>query len=288
MRGWADLALVAIALIWGGTFVTVKRALDDCSPILFLAIRFSLASAVMAAVFARRLGSWRHFGPGLAPGVALGVSYIFQTVGLKTTTASKSAFLTGLYIVLVPLLAAIVQRSVPRWGEAAGVLCSSIGMALMTLDGGWTGVSVGDGLTLIAAFAAAVQILLLARVASSGSGVAISLGQVATVAVLCWPLAFLAESPRVTWSAYLIGSVIALGVLATALVFALQTWALKHTTPLRMALIFALEPVFGALIAYLAAGERLSGAAVAGAGLILGGIVLVELKPEAPVRHLQG
>lgn len=285
----ADLALVLIAFIWGCTFVTVKRALNECSPLLFLALRFSLASAVLTMVFAKRLpGGWRAGAPGILPGVALGTSYILQTTGLQTTTASKSAFLIGLYIVLVPLFGSLVERSVPRWGEAAGVLCAAIGMAMMTLDGGWSGVTVGDWLTLGAAAAAAVHLLLLARVAPAGSGPAISLSQVATVAAMCWPLAFTAETPRLTWSPYLVTSIIALGIAATALVFFLQTWALKHTTAVRMALILALEPVFGALIAYLAAGEKLSAMALAGGVLILGGIVLVELKPDPAAGHLQG
>ena len=120
----ADLTLAFIALIWGTTFVLVKRALDDISPFLYLALRFTLAAMVLGIYFRKRIAqgiSRRDIGIGMVVGAVLMSGYVMQTVGLQTTTPSKSAFLTGLYVVLVPFAAAIVYQVRPRWAEVAGV-----------------------------------------------------------------------------------------------------------------------------------------------------------------------
>src|SRR6266481_2490811 len=145
----ADLALVFNTLIWGSTFVMVKRALDDSSAILYVAIRFLVATLVLAWVFRRR---WSFAaGPargGVLAGVCLFAGYAFQTVGLNSTTPSKAAFLTGLTVVVVPLLNSLVYRVYPHVSEAIGVVVATIGMGLMTLQGNITGVARGDILVI--------------------------------------------------------------------------------------------------------------------------------------------
>ena len=142
-RGKAELALLANALIWGVTFTTVKNALADASPVLFVAVRFSLAAAVLAVIYHRKLDR-RTLLPGIAVGSLLFAGYAFQTAGLRFTSASKSAFITGMTIPMVPLLSACVYRKKPRAAELAGVLTATLGMGLMTLQDVHLQVNIGD------------------------------------------------------------------------------------------------------------------------------------------------
>src|SRR5512134_593375 len=130
----ADLALVFNTFVWGSTFILVKRALDDSSAILFVSIRFLIATLVIAWLFRRRW-NWDRVAirGGLLAGVCLFAGYAFQTAGLKLTTPSKAAFLTGLSIVMVPLLSSLVYRVYPHVSEAIGVVLATVGMGLMTL-----------------------------------------------------------------------------------------------------------------------------------------------------------
>jgi drug/metabolite transporter (DMT)-like permease len=281
LRTRADLVLALIAAIWGSTFVIVKGALEDASVLLFLALRFTLAAAALALLFRQRLewGRSTVFGGAFA-GLFLIAGYILQTEGLRSTTASKSGFLTGLYIVLVPLLSAAVYRIVPEWREVLGVGIAAVGMALLTLDGPSLRIEYGDALTVLAAVAFAAHILLLGRIAKDGSTATLSLAQIVTGAAVCWMAIPMLEQPRIQWTPRLIVALLITGVIATAFVFAAQTWAQKHTTPTRTALLFALEPVFAAVTGILVAGERFTGRAALGALLILAGILRVEMKPH--------
>ena len=139
VRHWrAELALASVALIWGSTFVLVKSALDDVSAALFVALRFSIATGVIAAVLVWRRG--RHFGDGrsykggILAGVFLYAGYLLQTIGLRYTSPAKSGFLTGLYVVLVPLLTAALYRRSPAISEWIGVVFAAVGIGLMTLN----------------------------------------------------------------------------------------------------------------------------------------------------------
>jgi len=281
----ADLALVLNTVIWGTTFVVVKQALNDCSVLLFLALRFSIAGIALAVIFGRGLEfSRRGVAGGILAGLFLIGGYILQTAGLLWTTASKSGFLTGLNVVLVPLLSAIVYKSVPGWREWTGALLALAGMALMTLENLQFAMNRGDSLTVACAVAFAFHPLVIARFAGSGTKV-ISLVQIATGAILAWALVPLLEQPFVRWTPQLIGALAVTGLLATALVFTLQTWAQQYTTPTRVALIFAMEPVIAAATGVAVAGDRLAVHAWLGAALILAAILLVELKPLAEAGH---
>lgn len=280
-RSRADLVLALIAAIWGSTFVIVKAALEDASVLLFLALRFTVAAAALALMFRRHLAWGRATVTGGAlAGLFLIAGYILQTEGLRFTTASKSGFLTGLYIVLVPLIAAVVYKNVPGWREWLGVGLAAGGMALMTLEGPSLRMGYGDALTVLAAAAFAAHILLLGRIAKDGSTAGLSLAQIATGAIVCWLAIPALEQPRVQWTPRLLGALLVTGVIATAFVFAAQTWAQKHTTPTRTALLFALEPVFAAITGVLVAGENFTGRVALGALLILAGILRVETKPH--------
>lgn len=287
-RWHADLALGLVALVWGTTFVVVKQALTGISTVYFLALRFSLASVCMLAMFwpAFRRSSFREIGLGLRGGALAGIflwlGYILQTFGLKYTSAGKSGFITGFYIVLVPLLGAAIYRRWPQARELLGVLVAAIGMAALTLpslSGGFE-FNRGDLLTAGCALVFAIHLLVLGYFSKRESFQAVALGQIVCAAALS-VLSLEVEPPRAHWSPPVVFAIVLTAIFATAVAFALQTWGQKYTTPTRTALIFALEPVIALATAVAAGGEKLTAGAVVGGALILGGILAVELKPAA-------
>jgi drug/metabolite transporter (DMT)-like permease len=281
----AEAALVLNTIVWGATFVLVKQALHDVSPVLFLALRFTLAAVALLVLFrgswsAPRNPRWSLTGGALA-GVFLFSGYAFQTIGLQYTTAPKSAFLTGLTAVMTPLLAAVVYRTRPRAAEIGGVLLATCGMALMTLPGATLAMNRGDMLTVCCAVCYSAHILVLSRYSANASFELVSIAQVGVAALLAWSLFRGMETPHIRWTAGVWAAIAITGLFATALAFTFQAWAQRYTTSTRTALIFMLEPVFAWITSYLLTGETLSARAAAGAGLILGGVLVVELKPSS-------
>ncbi len=287
-RRWAEAALVWNTMVWGATFVVVKRALADVSPTLFLALRFSLATVALLPLLAGRRRprwDWRTAGAGALVGTCLFFGYLTQTLGLRLTSAPKSAFITGLQSVLVPLLAALVYKNRPQVSEVVGLVVATAGLLLMTLDGDTGAVNPGDLLTLLCAVGFAAHIVVLGHFAERMSFELLSVTQVGTAAA--WSLALFrsVETPRIEWRPAAIGAILITGLLATALAFTIQAWAQRYATSTRTGLIYMLEPVFAWITSFLLAGEGLSQRAAAGAALILGGVVLVEVKPWHQRQH---
>jgi drug/metabolite transporter (DMT)-like permease len=277
----AQLALVAIAAIWGLTFVMVQDAIAILPTLAFLAYRFAGATAIVAPIVRRRLAALPRAGwiAGLVMGGFLTVGYIFQTLGLERTTPSDAGFITGLFVVLTPVLGALFLRqriSGLAWAAAA---LSALGLYLLSGAGGDFSLR-GDGLVFVAAVSFAAHILATGRAVQRfdvGALLAIQLG-VATV--VCFLLAAVngdIEAPHDTkvWSALIVTA-----VFASALGFFVQTYAQQHAPPARTALILASEPAFAGLFGYLLADDRLSALAWLGAGLIMASIVAVELLPR--------
>ena len=292
-RWRADLALTFIAIVWGATFVLVKQALLDISTMYFLALRFGLASVSMFALFLpafRRMpvpAFRRGLRGGAVAGGFLALGYVLQTFGLKYTSAGNSGFLTGLYIVLVPLLGAALFRRWPQARELLGVLVATAGLVVLTLPsvgGGFSlkGFNRGDLLTVGCAVAFAGHLLVLGYYSQRERIETVAIGQIACAAVL-FGLSLFVEQPKATWSQPVISALLVTSILGTAVAFAIQTWAQQFTTATRTALIFALEPVVALLTAALAGGEKLTAAAIVGGALILAGIVTVEIKPSRRV-----
>jgi drug/metabolite transporter (DMT)-like permease len=218
-------------------------------------------------------------------GVFLFFGYLLQTFGLRLTSAPKSAFITGLSPVMVPLLAALVYRNKPRISEAAGLLVATAGLVLMTVWGAAAAVNPGDALTFLCAIAFAGHIVALGHFAGRMSFEVLSVMQVGTAATLSLTSFWWAEPAHIRWRAATIGAILITGLLATALAFTIQAWAQRRTTPTRTGLIYMLEPVFAWITSFVLAGEGLSRRAAAGAILILGGVLMVELKPLDSWRH---
>ena len=284
----AEAALAWNTVVWGATFVLVKAALDHVSPLMFLALRFSLATVALLAIFRATHPSWHATGwahpwrsvfAGALTGSFLFSGYLFQTLGLRFTSAPKSAFITGLASVMVPLLAALVYKNRPHVSEVAGVLVATVGMGLMTLQGALSSIGKGDLLTFFCAIGFAAHIVTLGHFSEHVSFELLSVGQVGAAALWSLSLFWWVERPRLEWHPVLLYAILVTGLLATALAFTLQAWAQQYTTSTRTALIYMLEPVFAWMTSFFLMGEGLAPRAALGAALILGGVILVELKP---------
>lgn len=291
-RGRAEAALIAVTLIWGTTFTLVKDALADVSTLTFLAIRFGVA-AMLVSLLWRRQALTRGGPPGatlwsVTAGLCLAGSYILQTAGLRWTTPSKSAFLTSLCVVLVPLLASIVYRTVPRKQESLGVFLAMAGMALLTAPPVGNGTFVwnrGDLLTFGCAVAFAAHILLVSAAGERVRFEKLTVIQLITAAVILLGTFWWAETPVLQMSGAVWLALAVTSIFSTALAFSVQAWAQQHTTATRAALIFALEPVSASATSWLASGETLTARGWAGAVLILAGLLIVEVKPGARTGH---
>ncbi len=281
--GWlVDSSLVFMTFVWGATFIMVKRALDDASTLLFLTIRFAAAALVLAVIFHKEFRA-PNLKPSIRGGALAGLclfgGYIFQTVGLRYTSASKAAFLTGFTTPMVAVLSGIVYHRAPRFIELLGVAIAFTGMALLTIPSNRLQISSGDLLVACCAVAYAFHILVTGRFAGHvNMGVFIST-QIATGAAIGAASFWWAEPFHIQWSWPLIAALAVTSLLATALGFTIQTWAQRWSSPTRTALFFTLEPVFAWVTSYALAGETLSTRGAIGAALILCGVLLVELKP---------
>jgi drug/metabolite transporter (DMT)-like permease len=285
-RRWAEAALAFNAVVWGATFVLIKAALQDVSALLFLALRFSLAALALLLLFRGSLGKDRQMPAGAwLAGVFLFGGYFFQTEGLRFTTPPRSAFLTGLATVMVPLLGALVYRIRPQISEVLGGLVATLGMGLMSLERPLGSISRGDVLTLLGAIAFAGHIVTLGHFSRFVSFPLLSVVQIGGAAVCALLMAPWAEPARIAWQPAVIWAIVITGLLCTALAFTVQAWAQRHTTSTRTALIYALEPVVAWITSFVVTGEGLAGRTAAGAALILAGIVLVELKPLDSAAH---
>ncbi len=289
MRG-PTLALVGVTAIWGSTFVVVKDAVERMPVTDFLTWRFGLATLAMLVLRPRsvqRLGAPGR-RVGVVVGLALGSGYLLQTLGLQHTSAAVSGFITGMFVVLTPLGAAVLLRQAPDRIAWLAVGVATVGLGLLSLRG----FSIGGGelLTLGCAAAFALHIVGLGRWAPSYDAFGLAVVQLLTTTVLCAVVA-LPGGLAVPPDASVWGALALTALAATALAFVVQTWAQAHLAPTRAAVIMTMEPVFGGLFAVLLAGEVLGPRTLLGAGLVLAAMVLTEVGPrhgaEGAVERLE-
>jgi drug/metabolite transporter (DMT)-like permease len=288
----ADGALLMVTLIWGATFVMVKDAVTAFPVFSFMALRFTLAALALAPLVlwqsrrsrpqspsirrSSRISPVSVLLPSLLVGAALFTGYAFQTFGLQLTTPAKAGFITGLSVAIVPIAAALVLRQPPSRNAWIGVSLATLGLALLSLTVDLS-VQPGDLLVMCCAVAYAAHILLLGHFAPRHSAMQLALGQIATVAVLSI-IAALIFDPRAALTRQVFFAAAFTGVLATAVAFFVQTVAQRFTTSTHTALIFAAEPVFAGLFSFLLIGELLGPRQLLGGALILGGMLVAELK----------
>jgi drug/metabolite transporter (DMT)-like permease len=265
-----------MSAFWGVTFVVVKGALAHGDPFSFLSLRFFIGALALTALAGRGMLVPRTLRRGLVLGVFLFLGFALQTTGLVSTTPSRSAFITGLYVVFVPVLGLALFRRVPRASSWAGVALALAGMNALTGEDMGQGMSRGDWLTLGCAVAYASHILLTERYAREEGVVAlvaVQLWGVTVLSTLCLPF----FGARVRWEPSFVAAVAFCGLLASAAAICVQTWAQARTTAVRVALITSLEPVFAAVYSVALGYETLGAREWVGGGLIVAGVLVAEL-----------
>ena len=273
-----EMALLAITAVWGATFLTVQKGLSVTGPWSFVALRFGVAAGVLAALSrtAFRGLTGRETAVGGLIGVSLCAAYGLQTVGLETVTSSMSAFLTALYVPLVPLGQWALTHRPPSAGRWAGIACAFCGLVLLT-GVTVTGLRLGTGevVTLLGTVAIAVQILLIGRFAGTVDVRRVTVVQLAVCSVLASIIRPLAgESlPAPSWALAL--TVAAFG-LVSAVIQLVINWAQRSVSPTRATVIYASEPVWAALVGRLA-GERLTTSSMSGGMLIVAAVLISEI-----------
>ncbi|KPK74115.1 MAG: hypothetical protein AMJ89_06910 [candidate division Zixibacteria bacterium SM23_73] len=257
----AELSLLLLAFFWGVTFPLVKIALNFCSPFLFLAIRFALGTFIIWLVYSRRISF---------------LGYAFQTVGLKYTAASKSAFITGLFVIMVPPLSVLMVKEKPKIFSLIGVLLAISGLWLMTRPKG-SEFNVGDLLTLFCAVSFSFHVIYVQIYSRMFDFEKLVFVQLLTTAILSIPSMFLFETMKFMYNPNLLSAILVTAVFATALGITIQNRMQKDTTATKASVIYTMEPVFAGVFSYLILGEILGSLGMVGAGLILSGMLCSEL-----------
>jgi drug/metabolite transporter (DMT)-like permease len=306
MKLRAYLLMLFVVAVWGCTFVVIKGALSDASPAAFNLVRMTLAFLVLAVAYHR---SWRgvcrrHIVSGAVVGLCLATGYQFQTTGLARTTPSKSAFITGLMVVMVPLLSSIPGLRPPgahrpRWNAFAGALLGFIGILLLTAPAAETAtglsglvpdlssINLGDVLTLGCAIGFAFHCIALSHTSPRIDFRTLALLQVGFCALFMAASLPAIERPHIHVTPRLIVALAVAAVLATAAAFSIQSWAQSILPSTHTALILTMEPVFAWITSFLFMHEHLGLRPAIGALIILAGIALTELAPQPhlPAPH---
>jgi drug/metabolite transporter (DMT)-like permease len=301
MKLRAYLLMLFTVAVWGTTFVLVKDALSDATPLAFNFVRMALAFTVMAVIYRRH---WRDVNrheliAGAVVGFFLAVGYQFQTAGLVKTTPSKSAFITGLVVVLVPLFSAIrfirpPGAKSPRWNAYAGALMAFGGILLLTLPANSVGllpdfssINIGDALTFGCAIGFAFHCIALGHASPRIHFQPLALLQIGFCALFMAISMPLLEHSQMHLTPRLGIAFAVTALLGTVTAFSIQSWAQSILPATHIALLTTLEPVFAWITSFVILGERLGLRPASGAVLILCGIALTELMPQphVPTAH---
>jgi drug/metabolite transporter (DMT)-like permease len=281
----ADLALLGVTVTWGASFLLTKNSLDGLDAFNFLAVRFGIATVLSALVFFKEMLRMkkRTFMLGLGVGLLMFISYAFQTVGITITTVSKSAFITGTSVLMVPLFAALFMKRVPDRSSIMGAVFAFFGLGLMTLTNSGSGgsaataINLGDFLTLMCAVGFALYILAVGKYTVQVESIPFAIVQLGTVAVLSGVVSLIIETPILPVGGMAWFNILFLAVVCTSIAFIVQNVAQKYTSSTHTALIYTGEPVFAAIFAYFAVGEVLGTLSMIGATLIVFGMLFAEL-----------
>jgi drug/metabolite transporter (DMT)-like permease len=282
----ATAALILVTAVWGLTFVQVKDAVELYPLFAFLAVRFAIASLALAPPGARRLGTLGRNGAavGVFLGALLAAAFALQTAGLERTTVTSAGFLTGLYVLLTPLLAVALFRT--RLGRELWLAVAVAVAGLVLLGGAPSGSVEGNALVLLSTLAMALQIVVLERYAARFDAFALTLVEMLTMFVAFTAIALALGDLSIPRGATVWAALLVTGLFASAFAFLVQVWAQRAVSATRIAVVFSLETVFAGFFGYLIAGDRLGALAWTGCALIFAGIVLAEPAAAATLRRL--
>lgn len=275
----ADIALLLVTVGWGSSFLLTKNSLAELETFNLLAVRFIIASLLSVIIFFNKVKNIdkKTLKYGLGLGCVLFASFALQTIGLNYTTSSKSAFITGFNVVLVPIISAVVMKKTPEKKVFFSTLIAFIGLGLLTLNKDISGINIGDVYTFLCAILCAVYILLVGKYTRKCESIGFTIIQIGVCAVLSLVTSLLLENPIIPTSTSVLTNIMILSLVCTVGAFIVQNVAQKYTSPTHTALIFTAEPVFAAIIAYLVLGEKLSNQGLLGASLILAGMLITEI-----------
>ncbi len=277
----AELALIGITVIWGLTFSLVKKSLEVITPFAFMTYRFGLAALVMALLIRvkRRKVDRNMLGPGVLLGTLLYAAYSFQTFGLQRTSAGNAGFITGLFVVFVPILSALILKQRPELRSIVAVAIATAGLASLSLQ--WRlSVNWGDILVLCCALTYSLHIIYLSRYSRRYDLVLLTLLQMIVVTVGMVFSTALFEDFILPRGALLWFTIVICGIFASALAFWVQANAQRVLSPVRTAVVLIMEPVFSVFFGMLLLGERLSWRGWLGCALILAAMLISEIRPE--------
>lgn len=273
---WSDIGLFYCAAIWGSTFIVTKGALDEVDPVVMVAIRFFISAGLLLPWVLRRKDKTRHLKDGFYLSLFLALLYLTQTTGLLYTSASNSGFITGLFIIFIPVFMYLLRREKPTRLQVASAGLAIAGMWLLT--GGVSGFNVGDALTLVAAAAYSAHLIFTDKyVKAEADTVLLAFHQFWMVAVISLAIALLRGAPLTVASVNGWGVILFLAVFPTLTAFFIQMVAQKHSEPFKVGIIFTLEPVFAAVFAWTWGGEEYVGVKALGGLLIVSGMIMGEL-----------
>ncbi|MHC2144771.1 DMT family transporter [Pseudomonas sp. 210_17 TE3656] len=275
----AELVLVFITMLWGGTFLLVHNVMTVSGPMFFVGLRFAAATLFVGLVSARALSGLTatEFKAGVLIGISIMLGYGLQTYGLQTISSSQSAFITALYVPFVPLLQWLVLGRRPGLMPSLGIGLAFVGLMLLAgPEGGSLQLSTGEIVTLVSAVAIAAEIILISRYAGKVDVRRVTVVQLATASVLSFLMVLPTQEPLPDFSWLLLLSALGLGAMSAVIQVAMN-WAQKSVSPTRATLIYAGEPVWAGIVGRIA-GERLPGIALFGGLLIVIAVIVSELK----------
>lgn len=274
-----EAVLILITMLWGGTFLAVHQAMLVSGPFFFVGLRFATATLALVLCSWRSLRgmTWYEVKAGVFIGISIMFGYGLQTVGLQTITSSQSAFITAMYVPIVPLLQWLVLGRLPGIMSWIGILLAFIGLLLLAGPSSTTlALSMGEILTLVSALAIAAEVILIGAFAGKVNVRRVTIIQLATASLLSFLMMAPTGESIPAFSNYLLYSAVGLGI-ASALIQLTMNWAQRSVSPTRATVIYAGEPVWAGIVGRIA-GERLPGMALLGAGLIVLGVVVSELR----------
>lgn len=279
------MGLIITTVIWGSAFVVMKNSVDIISPTYLLALRFTIAFAALTVVFWKR---FKRVGKtdiicGLVLGFFLFISYFFQTYGLKYTTASKNAFITTLYVILVPFLHWFFNRKKPSKNNVGAAVIAVIGLGFISLEGDLR-VNIGDFMTLICGIFFAFHIVFVDRYTENHDPIILTVMQMAVAAGLSWVVAPLLEGglDLSVIDHSMAVSLLYLGIFSTMICFLLQNMGQKHLSPNTSSIILSFESVFGLLFSVFLLGEPVTLKLLTGCALLFLSVILSEFKKQTP------
>ena len=287
----SEAILLFVTVLWGGTFVIVKEALNDISSMAFLIVRFSIAGIILLPFMRKRNFTKQNIYSGIFLGALLFAEFAVQTIGLKFTSATKSGFLTGTAVIMVPLLQVIIEKRKPTKGVIIGTILVLIGISFLSSGGSsilslfsdiGSNFNLGDFLTLISALFFALYIIYLDIETSKHDFLILLFLQFITTAFLGGIFLFVfsainLEPIKIDLTQNLIFAIAYTSIFATLITTALQTKYQKDVTPTKAGIIFSFEPIFSAIFAFLILGEIITNFGYFGAALIMLGLLISEL-----------